>query len=87
MVANNPLYKKIQINHRLLKIWEDKFIPSGIMDSIVYCNANQYKQEGYATDLNNDNIENNLDTAIASTSIKGDHIHSGCVYSDIDKLC
>ncbi len=42
LVANNPLYENIQINHRLLETWEDKFIPSGIMDNIVHCNANQH---------------------------------------------
>ncbi len=54
------------------------------MDNIVHCNANQHKREGYVTDLNDDNFENDLDTAIAGTDIEGDHINSGCVYSDID---
>ena len=39
-MANNLLYKNIQINHRLLKIWKNKYISSGIIDSIVYCNGN-----------------------------------------------
>lgn len=53
------------------------------MDSIVYCNSDQHKQKGYTIDLCNSNFKNNLDAAIASTSIKKNHINSGCVYSDI----
>ena len=83
-MANNPLYDNIQINYRLLKTWEDKFIFSNIMNSIVHCNANQYKCEDYATDLNDSNFENGLDAVIAGTGIERDHINIGCVYSDID---
>ncbi len=83
-MANNPLYENIQINHRLLEIWEDKFIPSGIMDNIVHCNTDQHEREGYVTDLKDSNFENDCDAIIAGTSIEGDHINSGCVYSDID---
>ncbi len=54
------------------------------MDNIVYCNANKQEPEGYTTDLNDGNFENDLDAAIAGTGIEGDHINSGCVYSDID---
>ncbi len=84
LVANNLLYENFQINHRLLETWEDEIIPSGIMDNIVHCNADQHECEGYATVLNNGNFENDLDTAIGGTGIQGDHINSGCVYSDID---
>lgn len=38
---------------------------------------------GYITDLYEDNYENNLYVAIADIGIEGNHIHSGCVYSDI----
>ncbi len=51
------------------------------MDNIVYYNANQHEREGYATDLNDGNFENDLDAAIAGTGIEGDHINSGCIYS------
>lgn len=84
LVANNLLYKNIQINQRLLETWEDKFISSTITASIVHCNTNQHKRESYATDLNDSNFENYVDTAIAGTDIEVDHINSGCVYSDID---
>ncbi len=83
-MANNPLYKNIQKNHRLFEIWEYELISSGIIDNIVYCNGNKHKRKGYATDLNDGNFKNDLDTAIASTDIEGDYINSGCVYSDID---
>ncbi len=51
---------------------------------MVHCDSDQHKRQGYATDLCDDNIENDLDAAIASAGIEGDHINSGCVYSDID---
>ncbi len=54
------------------------------MDNIIHCNANQHEREGYATDLNDGNFENDLDAAIAGNGIEGDHINSGCIYSDID---
>ncbi len=54
------------------------------MDNIAYFNADQHKRKGYATDLNDSNFENDLDAAIVGTGIEGDHINSGCVYSDID---
>lgn len=65
-------------------IWEDEFIPSDIMDNIVYTNANQYKCEGYITDLNDATFESDLDATIAGIDIKEDYITSGHVYSDID---
>ena len=83
-MANYLLYENIQINHYLLEIWKDKFILSGIIDSIFYCNVNQHKHEGYATDLNDSNFENDFNAAIVGTNIKGDHINSGYVYNDID---
>ncbi len=54
------------------------------MDSIIHCNANQHKREGYMSNLNDGNFENDLNTAIAGTGIEGDYINSDCVYSDID---
>ncbi len=78
-MANNPLYENIQINHRLLETWKDKFIPSDIVDNIVYCNADQHKCESYATDLNDGNFEYNLNATIAGTGIEGDHINSSDV--------
>lgn len=84
MVANNLLYKNIEINHYLLHTWEDKFIAFGIIDSIVHSNANQHERECYATDINNGNFENDFDVARAGTSIERDHINSCCIYNDID---
>ncbi len=81
LIANNPLYNNIGINYRLLETWDDKFIPSDIMDTMVHCDFNQYKRQGYAIDLCD--FENNLDAAIANAGIEGDHINSVCVYSNI----
>ena len=83
-MINNLLYKNIQINYRLLETLKDKFIFSGIIDSIIHCNANQHKCKGYATNFNNSNFENDLDATIAGTGIEGDHINSGYIYSNID---
>ena len=76
LIANNPLYENIEINQRLLKIWEDEFF---IMDSMVHCNYDKHRRKNYASDLCNGNFENNLNAAIASTDIKRDYINSGCI--------
>ena len=68
----------------MLKTWKDKFIPSKIIDSIVHYNANQYKREGYTTELNIGNFENDLDTTIADTSIEKNHMYSGYIYININ---
>ena len=39
------------MNHRLLETWDDKLILFCIIDTMVYCNFDQHKQQGYATDL------------------------------------
>lgn len=54
------------------------------MDSIMYCNINQHKYEGYRTDFNNNNFENNFNVVMMGTSIKENYINSSYVYSDID---
>ena len=84
MIANNLLYENTQINHYLFKTWEDKFIPFGIIDSIIYCNANQFKRENYAINFNDGNFENDFDAAIVGIDIERDHINSSYIYSDIN---
>ncbi len=83
-MVNNPLYKNIQINHRLLDILEDKFIPSEIIDNIVHYNTDQHECQSYATDLNNSNFENNLNATIVSTGIEKVYINSSCIYNYIN---
>lgn len=51
---------------------------------MVYSNFDWYKCKGYVIEVCNSNYKNNFATAIVSTSIKRDHINSGCVYSNID---
>lgn len=78
-MANNLLNKDILINYYLFKTWEDKFIPSSIIDTIVNCNFNQHKHEDYAIDHNDSNFKNNFNIAIASISIERNNINSSCV--------
>lgn len=54
------------------------------MDCIIYCNIDQHKHEGYATDLNNGNFENDFNVAIAGTDIEKNYINSGYIYSNIN---
>ncbi len=68
----------------MLETWDDKFIFSDIMDTMVHCDSDQHKRQGYATDLCDGNFENDPDAAITSAGIEGDHINSCCIYSDID---
>ena len=84
MIANNALYKDIKINHWLLDKWDDEFIPSGIINNIVNCNFNYYKHWGYTDNICEDNYENDFHAAKMDIEIKGHHIQSGCVYSNID---
>lgn len=86
LVANNLLYKNIEINYHLLNTWENKFISFGITENMIYCNFNYYKRVSYVVDLCDSNNENNLDVAIADTGIEEDNINSGCVYSNINNL-
>ena len=65
-------------------MWENKFIPQGIIDHLVLYDPNSQEQEGYATSLCDDNFENDFDVIIADTKIEADQLYSGCVYSDID---
>ena len=50
----------------------------------MLCDSDSQEREGYAALLHDDNLENDLDTAIAETEIEADQLHSGCVYSDIN---
>lgn len=63
---------------------EDKFISSSIINNTVYSNPDYYKYVGYKADFCDGNFENNLDTTIIDKNSKGDYIHSGYIYSDIN---
>lgn len=51
---------------------------------MIYCNFDQHKREGYATDFCNSNFENNFNAVIAGISIEKDYINSSCIYNNID---
>lgn len=72
------------MNYCLLNTWDDEFIPSSITNSIVNCDSDHHKCLGYIANIGEDNLENDLHVAIADTGIEKNHIHSGCIYSDID---
>lgn len=83
-MTNNPLYENIHINHCLLKIWKNKVILSGIMDNIIQFNADRNESKVYATNFKDYHFENDFNVVIAGTGMKGNHINSDYVYSDID---
>lgn len=68
----------------MLKTWKDKFIPTGIIDSIVHYNTNPDKREDYITDLNNNNFENDFNATRAGISIERDHINNGYIYNNMN---
>lgn len=82
--VNNPLYGAMKINYHLLDIWDDEFISSSITNNVANYNFKYYKRWGYVADLCKNNNENDSHAAIADTKIEGDHIHSGCIYKNID---
>lgn len=84
LIANNLLYKAIEINHYLLDIQNDEFVHSSITNNVVNCNLKHYKRLGYIIDLCKGNYENDFYAAITNTEIKKDHIYSSCIYNDID---
>lgn len=51
---------------------------------MMLCDPDNQEQKGYIALLPNDNLENDFDVAIADTEIEADHLHNGCVYSDIN---
>lgn len=84
LIANNLLYKAIEINYCLFDIWDDEFISLSITNNVANYNPKHYKRLGYVANLCEDNYKNDFYTAITDTKIEGDHIHSSCVYGDID---
>ena len=86
LVANNFLYKNIEINQHLFDIWEDKFISSSITNNIVHYDLNHYKRVSYAIYFSDGNYESDLDATITDTSIEEDNINSSCIYSNIDNV-
>lgn len=51
---------------------------------MVHCHFDLYKWDGYVTKLYDNNIKNDLDTAIASRGIEKDYINSGYIYNNIN---
>lgn len=82
-MVDNLLYKNIEINHCLLNTWEDKFIPFGIIDNIVYCNPDCYKQMDYTVNFYDCNYKND-NAATANISIERNYIYNSYIYSNID---
>lgn len=64
LMAYNSLYKSILISYFLFNIQNNKFVPKEIIDYIVLCNSNSYKQESQKKSLDNSNFENDLNITI-----------------------
>lgn len=84
LIANNSLYKNIEINYCLFNAWDNKFIPSNIISNIVNCNFNYYKYLGYIANICKNNYKNNYYTGITDTNIQKNHLYSSCIYININ---
>lgn len=81
---NNPLYGDIDINHTLLDNWEDEFVPTGIVNRVLRCDPDSEEREGYAANLESDNYENELHSAVNDAGLNDSGLLSGCLYTDAD---
>ena len=52
--------------------WEDEFVPRSVEDNNVLSPSDHSKHQGYTHDLSEDNLENDIHTAIS------DFWDSGC---------
>ena len=49
LVAHNPLYRHVRINHPLISTWSDDFVPADIADHITLLPiSDTHEREGYA---------------------------------------
>ena len=78
---NNILYRDVAIDFNFLQQWEDKFVPTGIVEHIVECGPNHFEKQGYCTDLEANNFEDNFYAAVDQTG-SDNSILGGCVYTD-----
>lgn len=83
---NNPLYCDITINLDFLQEWEDEFVPTGIADEVLHCEADSTEKQGYAADLETDNFENDLQQAMDDASLNAVGMTGGCLYTDVDNI-
>lgn len=57
------------IDYNQLTAWEDEFIPAGIADRVLQYKSDLEERQGYATDLEVENFENDLHRAIDNAAI------------------
>lgn len=83
-MANNLLYKDIEINYCLLNTWNKTFVFFCIINDIVNCNSDYHKHLGYVTNNGEDDLEKDFYITETDIEIKKNYIHCGYIYSDIN---
>ena len=86
---HNSLYKDVVIDYAQLDQWKSEFIPTEILNNIVQCDNAHHEKEGYASDLAENNYENDFQVAIdlaESDQLPGvaQNTMNGCVYVDVE---
>ena len=66
--------------------WEDEFVPKSVKDNIVLSPSNHSKHKGYMHNFNENNLENNMHTAISDYNKLQSSFLSRCVFSNIDRM-
>lgn len=56
----NLLYEHIVINFNMMQQWGDKFISTSINENVLYYDLGCLEKQGYCTDLNGNNYENDF---------------------------
>lgn len=79
---NNPLYGDIVIDHALLETWRDEFVPIEISERVLQCGSDHTEKQGYAADLEAENLEDDFQASIATAGLDSSGLLGGCLYTD-----
>lgn len=83
---NNILYKDIIINYEEIANCEDEFVPRYVKDNIVLSLSDYFKHKSYTHNFSQNNLKNNMYTAISNYKKLQSDFLNRCVFSDIDGM-
>ena len=83
--TNNIFYKDVIINYEKIANWEDEFIPRFVEDNIVLSPSNYSEHKGYTHNFSENNLKNNIHTAILDSNKSQSDFLSGCIFSNINE--
>ena len=81
---NITLYKDIVINLNFIDTWQEEFVLANGLSRVLEYDEDIQEREGYITDLEVGNFENNLYHAANNIRIGNSGLLSGCLYIDVN---